>query len=353
MEHLTQWYLRTPIQEDEIFSSWLIRSALDLGCSPLTLTQLLWGRWRGLTIDVDRGLSHEKVKILLTHCFENKENIDKLMLNSYLPNITSQYQNNKQIISWILVLGIRNRANILGRQVCTQCLNSTDQPPYLRVFWRFGWNCGCIKHKALLIDHCPQCGSSIQSAKIDLEHGSLAICTSCYFDLRKVLPISISYGALNFQKNADATLQQKYGIYDGQLLPSIDWFEIARAWLSFIRTSITTNSPNFLNMLKSLNIDLPLDYPITPLAFEFLSTKEREKLLNILGRLMVIPCDLIVERSIEFSISQTYFWDKRKKLPIKLQLMKNKMLKPIRSKSHKKKLPLVNRPQSKLSVQRK
>lgn len=353
VDHLVQWYLRTPIEDGEVLSSWLIRSSLDLGCSPLTLIQLLWGKWRGLTVDIDRGLSDERLDILLNHCFEHKEKIYESMLNSYLPHITSQYQNNKQIIPWVLVLGIRNRSNILGRQVCTQCLNSSDQPPYLRFIWRFGWNCGCIKHKTLLIDHCPNCGSSIQFSKVDMEHGSLAVCTLCYFDFRNALPRPVNPAALSFQQKADIHLEQKFGVYDDQLISSNEWFEIARAWLSFIRTSMTTNSPNFLNMLQSLDVVLPLDFPITPLAFEFLNVKEREKLLIVLDRLMSLPCDVLIKHSIEYGISQAYFWDKRKKLPSQLEVMKSKMLQPVQDVKTKAISDIQIKPKTKQSVQRK
>ena len=54
------WYIRTPIQQGEIFSSWLIRSALDVGCSPMVLIEALWGKWRALTIDLDKGVDAEK-----------------------------------------------------------------------------------------------------------------------------------------------------------------------------------------------------------------------------------------------------------------------------------------------------
>ena len=48
-----RWYIRTPIQQGEVFSSWLIRSALDVGCSPMILVEALWGKWSALTIDLD------------------------------------------------------------------------------------------------------------------------------------------------------------------------------------------------------------------------------------------------------------------------------------------------------------
>ena len=33
------WFIHTPIKDGEVLSSWLIRSALDIGCSPLALTE--------------------------------------------------------------------------------------------------------------------------------------------------------------------------------------------------------------------------------------------------------------------------------------------------------------------------
>ncbi len=55
------WYIRT-YPAKEVFSSWLIRSALDVGCSPMVLIEALWGKWRALTIDLDKGVDAEKVR---------------------------------------------------------------------------------------------------------------------------------------------------------------------------------------------------------------------------------------------------------------------------------------------------
>ncbi|MDR0028583.1 hypothetical protein RFX25_00125, partial [Acinetobacter baumannii] len=40
-----------------------------------------------------------------------------------------------------------------------------------------------------------------------------------------------------------------------------------------------------------------------------------------------IPCDLLVQRSKEYGVSRANFWDKRKKLPVQLQQMKDLMIK--------------------------
>lgn len=348
-----RWYIRTPIQEGEILSSWLIRSALDMGCSPLTLINMLWEKWRALTIDVDRGINSAKIDSLLMHCFESQSSIEQTMLSSYFPVLASPDHNKGQPIPWLLVLGIRNRSNISGHQVCTQCLNGMSTPPYLRLQWRMGWHNGCELHRTTLIDHCPQCGTSIQPKKIDIEHRSLSICPSCYVDLSTFIQRPAEANALCFQYLADQVLASKFGVYNQINIPSIEWFEIARAWLSFIRSPINMKSPNLLRMFESFNIDLDLDFPVTPLAFEYLTVQEREKLLSILNQVMFLSCDLIVERSLEYGVSRSYFWDKRKKLPIQLQLMKDQMLKPSKIILPRENPVVASKPKSKESVQRK
>ncbi|WP_098729653.1 TniQ family protein [Acinetobacter baumannii] len=348
-----RWYIRTRIQEGEILSSWLIRSALDMGCSPLTLVNILWGKWRALTIDVDRGLNSAKMAELLIHCFELQSSIEQTMLSSYFPVLASSDHNKGQPIPWLLVLGNRNRSNISGHQVCTQCLNGLSAPPYLRLQWRMGWHSGCWLHRTTLIDHCPQCGTSIQPKKIDIEHGSLAICSSCYIDLGTFIQCPAEANALCFQNLADQVFSTKCGLYNEINIPSIEWFEIARAWLSFIRSPINMKSPNLLRMFESFNIKLSLDFPVTPLAFEYLKVHEREKLLSLLNQIMLLPCELIVERSLKYGVSRSYFWDKRKKLPIQLQVMKDQMLKPSKIILSGESSVVANKPKSKESVQRK
>lgn len=349
----TCWYIRTPIQKGEILSSWLIRSALDMGCSPLALVNMLWKEWRALTIDIDRGLNSTKLDVLLMHCFESKISIEQTMLTSAFPALASLDYKKGQPIPWLLVLGTRNRSNVSGRQVCSQCFNDMNIPPFLRLNWRFGWHIGCDIHHTILMDHCPQCGIAIQPTKTDLEHGSLAICTSCYADLSQFDQRPAATNSLCFQYEADKVLISKFGLYNHIDIPFTEWFEVARAWLSFIRSPINMKSPNLLRMFERLEINIGINSVVTPLPFELLNVKERDKLLSILNKIMSLPCDLIVERSLEYGVSRSYFWDNRKKLPIQLQLMKEKMLKPSKIILSTQSTIEIRKPRSKASVQRK
>lgn len=60
------WGIKTPLYQNEALSSWLIRAALDCGCDPLSLTGILWPKWRPWTLDIDQGLNQEYSKILVS-----------------------------------------------------------------------------------------------------------------------------------------------------------------------------------------------------------------------------------------------------------------------------------------------
>lgn len=352
MSHLDQrWFIRTPIEDGEVFSSWILRSALDMGCSPLLLVEALWGDWRGLTRDLDRGIGGERLDALLRHCFESKQNIQQTMLRNIFPQLHHRFDVNHNI-PWILTLGIRNRSNVSGRQFCSECFNEMGASPYLRFNWRMAWHCGCEKHHVSLIDHCPECGIPIQPFKIDLEHGTLAVCTSCHHDLRMIQVENVDINALNFQKSADHVLESGYGVYNQSLVSSQEWFAIARAWLSEIRMLIMTKNKNLINLFKEFDVNLGIRSPLTPLSFEYLNTQERMELLSILNQVMSIPIDELLQLSYQYGISSANFWDKRKQLPIQLQQIKDAMIQPVRSSVSIRVSPSLNHPRSKASVQR-
>ena len=57
---MTLWFIQ-PYQ-DEILSSWLIRTAISHGCTPLTLTHSIWGNsWRPWTTDFDLNIPKQKL----------------------------------------------------------------------------------------------------------------------------------------------------------------------------------------------------------------------------------------------------------------------------------------------------
>lgn len=342
------WFIHTPIEDGEVLSSWVIRSALDMGCSPLNLAQALWNKWRALTIDLDRGVTGDRLELLFSHSFEDRQKILQTMLSNVAPYLIKSSNN-----AWILSLGQRSRSNFSGRQVCTQCFESDGKPAYLRLMWRMGWHTACEKHQINLIDHCPDCSVVIQPFKIDLEHGSLAVCSSCGFNFIEHRPQMTDIQILDFQKNADNVLKEGSGLYSNQNISAIEWFEIARAWISEIRYLANTKNIQLIEMFESFGINLNTLSPLTPIPFEYLNTNERIVILSLLNEIMKIPCELIISRSHEYGISSANFWDKRKKLPIHLQRMKSAMIQPVRIYALQRASINNGQPKSKKTVQRK
>ena len=98
--------------------------------------------------------------------------------------------------SWLIPLGRSGRsAPPVGFQVCPHCLS--DGEPYYRWQWRVVLFFRCMKHRCLLVDLCPQCGSRIHPytlSLLGLRHawgdadGTLERCDQCSFDFRSASP---------------------------------------------------------------------------------------------------------------------------------------------------------------------
>lgn len=77
-----EWPLVPPLQEDEILSSWLVRSALAHGCDPLTLTGTVWPGKRFWTRDPDMKLSSEEAEKLSRYSGIQRNLLDASTLHS-------------------------------------------------------------------------------------------------------------------------------------------------------------------------------------------------------------------------------------------------------------------------------
>ena len=343
------WYISTLIEKDEIISSWLIRAALESGCSPLTLISILWGKRRALTIDIDRGLNHELLTDLQRHSNESVEKILNSTLSSSIKKITDRDTRN-QSIPWVLALGQRNRHNCSGRQICIECFKS-DSTPYYRKRWRFAWNTICAKHNILLIDACPHCHQVLQPFHIDIQHQNFATCTNCGLDIRRHHQLPIESTLVDFQNISQATIDNGFSYYQNEKISSIEWFVIMRMWITGIRALLASKSNKAHDFIDAV-------YPnsnmlITPVKFEFLNASERFKILEILQRITQIPSYELIELANQFQLSQSYFWSKNTKLPIQLSEIYTQLKPSNRRKIILKSSESIPQPKSKLSVQKK
>lgn len=55
------------------------------------------GKWRALTIDLDKGVDAERFDALLSHSMESKQKIQQSMLSSVVSQIQPNYDSNQNI----------------------------------------------------------------------------------------------------------------------------------------------------------------------------------------------------------------------------------------------------------------
>ncbi|EMK9254587.1 TniQ family protein, partial [Acinetobacter baumannii] len=223
------WVIRRLPYEDEALSSWLIRVALESGCDPLSLTGLLWPKWRAWAVDMDKGLDQEYLDILVRKAGTSPDHFNTSTFKTlFLQNSEINLE------PWILALGTRNRKHKSGWQYCPKCLES-DPVAYFRLNWRYVLHVGCIKHNQRLLDQCPHCHKAIQPRLLEAPDQTLSCCAVCKEKLFDVKANVIDHNALALQKDFDLFLKQGYAIYDDTLIPISEWLSVIQLFNQFIR----------------------------------------------------------------------------------------------------------------------
>ncbi len=193
------WVTRTPLFQDEALSSWLIRVALGCGCDPLSLTGIIWPKWRVWTIDIDKGLNQEYLEILARKTAVSQDQLNNATFKELF------VQNNElNPHQWILALGTRNRKHSGGWQYCPKCLEE-DPVAYYHLNWRYVLHVGCTKHQLRLVDQCPHCHKAIQPRLLEAPDRTLSCCAICKKKLPDVKANTIDQNALRLQEDLNRT----------------------------------------------------------------------------------------------------------------------------------------------------
>lgn len=319
--------IQTAFHEDESINSWMIRAALNQGCSPLIFTQYYWGNHRLWTYDLDKGFDYIDSAINKDISKLASIDIEKMIefhtLYKFYKHMEYGGDYYKKNTSWIVPLAKRNRLSFLGYQYCPICFLNENLDPYLRVNWRFTWNIFCLKHKVLLQNRCYSCGEVYQPQLIEISKKNINHCSSCNKKLevdesQQIFDIKMKYQAYEFQLKAQNVYLNGFGEFLGQELKFKDWFQNVLFFLNIIRKGC--ENPNYM-FGKVLNeFKIPLDkikLPLDPLGINYLPIISRCELFSILELLLKVSREQWVETLIKYNVKQnSFYWSKNMTIPI-------------------------------------
>lgn len=187
--------------EDELFSSWLIRTAYAHNTHPHTFIQLHLNRnYQYMSNNnLDVVVNDDELEKLEFKC-NNKIELHSLTLKVYNGFLQENMINN----------GFNKL--LCNLRFCPICLRE-DNIIYFRKHWKIVFNTICEKHKCFLYDSCPNCNSVIDISKMFMNKLTFKYCNSCGFDLTKSrkIPIPIkSFEGINTVERLNNVLKKGY-----------------------------------------------------------------------------------------------------------------------------------------------
>lgn len=199
------WAYRPSPYDDELLSSWFLRTAYGLELKPFALAHMTWSAHPPvLTRDIDNMADPRVVGGMAAKTCVPVERAWATTLAAYNGYLTNHYVAGGRN-AWILPLGVRHRLRKRsGLQFCPVCL--TDMP-YFRRQWRLGFVTCCSAHECRLNDCCPDCGAALEPHR----SAALHICARCKSDLRKAPSIPVKRRVLKLQQQTLQTLERGWG----------------------------------------------------------------------------------------------------------------------------------------------
>ena len=192
----------TPIFEDELLTSWLVRLARANSARLHVFTVDLFGRknperphfptithWHR---DLDRTFKSDDLEELARRTELPIERVRQTTLEPLERRLTERTYLGTGVARWLLPIGVRELMRLdCGLQYCPHCLRE-DASPYFRRIWRLAFVTICPVHWTPLLDRCPDCRNPIHFARREfggdahrLRRAPISDCYECGFDLRQ------------------------------------------------------------------------------------------------------------------------------------------------------------------------
>lgn len=309
----------TPFVKDESITSWMVRAALNQGCSPLTLTFWFWPEYRIWTYDVDKGLKHLDHAIHADMAVLSRgiiEDFDEQTLLNFAKE-TNNSESRKISMAWTQPLSKRNRYSRVGYPYCPDCM-AQDRGSYLKLKWRFTWSSCCSEHKRFLQTQCSSCHLPYQPQLLKAEHRFINHCHACGSKIDKAtIEVKPSETIYQFQRLADQVFAEKEGLVLGNMVDISDWFEYLLFLINIIRLAARNPDYMFGKLLGYFGMNTTqISLPKTALRFDYLPLEERVALLEIAYALFKISDTDWVQGCQALNVTQNSFqWSKSAIIP--------------------------------------
>lgn len=249
-------FLIIPIPfEDEIFSSWIVRTAYAHKTHPHTFTNqyLNYRQHSFFLTENDITLDAKMIKIIEQKSY-NKIDIQSLMLKTYSGYIQKNiYKNSPNTFFSHL-------------KYCPICFRE-DTTPYFRKKWKVIFYNICYKHQCYLYEYCPKCKTKLDISKMYDNELPYTHCHQCGFELKKGrrLPIHKKHTqSLDYQNKIFKVIHDGYIQLGSSVVYSFLFIEVFAKFSKLIlinkKHKFIKNHPLF-GLIKHIELN-NLNHPI-------------------------------------------------------------------------------------------
>lgn len=168
--------VRTTFFDNETVTSWLVRAAMNQGCSLNTFRDFYWKPYKLNKVrDADLGFN-----AIEPHIHQDMAVLSSTTKNKF-DNQNLSYFNKRATKNPLLLLPYSNYTKY-GHSYCPLCFAS-DDVPYLRLDWRMSYYIFCEIHKTALATSCPHCGEPYKPQLLSFPIRQINFCHSCLNDI--------------------------------------------------------------------------------------------------------------------------------------------------------------------------
>lgn len=205
-------------QNDELLSSWLIRTALEHKTLPTTFTNLYLPETKNRlwATDIELQADEELLARLSVKTAQSTESLRQMTFRAYEGVLFERLFPATGGTPFLLKLAMRGRwCRSSGIRWCPLCL-SEEERPYFRKKWRLAIFSVCLNHRRQLIDRCC-CGKALTLYKANWENNKpcCPTCGNSLADVDSIDQLEVSVNVVEAQEQFQRFIEDGYVMMSG------------------------------------------------------------------------------------------------------------------------------------------